>query len=125
MGITPITDAAGLAGKRVATVFGSTAHNMVQKFLATAGLTINDIQLVNIAASDAEQVLSSGHILIGQCKHKTEKYRCKELQHDQYDNTLDHTSSFPVTFLTASAAKSPIHMHVAKRTFLWSHTFVP
>lgn len=55
-----ITDAAGLAGKRVATVFGSTAHNMVQKFLATAGLTINDIQLVNIAASDAGQVLSSG-----------------------------------------------------------------
>ncbi len=55
-----ITEAADLAGKRVATVFGSTAHNMVQKFLATAGLTINDIQLVNIAAGDAEQVLSSG-----------------------------------------------------------------
>ncbi len=55
-----VKDAAGLAGKRVATVFGSTAHNMIQKFLGTAGLTINDIQLVNIAAGDAKQVLSSG-----------------------------------------------------------------
>ncbi|MBQ6442937.1 MAG: aliphatic sulfonate ABC transporter substrate-binding protein [Lachnospiraceae bacterium] len=53
------TDAADLAGKRVATTFGSTGHNMVQKFLATAGLTINDIQLVNIAAGDAETVLAS------------------------------------------------------------------
>ena len=55
-----ISSAADLAGKRVATVFGSTAHNMIQKYLATAGLSINDIQLVNIAAGDAEQVLSSG-----------------------------------------------------------------
>lgn len=54
-----VKEAADLAGKRVATTFGSTGHNMVQKFLATVGLTINDIHLVNIAAGDAEKVLAS------------------------------------------------------------------
>ena len=55
-----LTNAADLKDCRVATVFGSTGHNLVQKYLATAGLTINDIDLVNIAAGDASSVLSSG-----------------------------------------------------------------
>ncbi len=55
-----LTNAIDLQGRRVATVFGSTGHNLVQKYLATAGLTIDDIDLVNIAAGDASAVLSSG-----------------------------------------------------------------
>ena len=54
---SPIQSAADLKGKRVATTFGSTGHNMVEKYLNTAGLTINDIELVNIAAGDAASVL--------------------------------------------------------------------
>ena len=53
-----IQGAADLKGKRVATTFGSTGHNMAQKYLNTAGLTIDDIELVNIAAGDAASVLS-------------------------------------------------------------------
>ena len=55
-----ISSAADLKGKRLAVTFGSTAHNMVEKYLATADLTIDDVDLVNIAAGDAAFVLSSG-----------------------------------------------------------------
>ena len=58
-GDSAIQSAADLRGKRVATVFGSTSHNMVEKYLATAGLSINDIELVNISASDAASVFDS------------------------------------------------------------------
>ena len=54
-----IKSAADLKGKRVATVFGSTSHNMIEKYLSTAGLTINDIELVNISAGDAASVIDS------------------------------------------------------------------
>lgn len=55
-----IKSAADLRGKRVAATYGSTAHNMTEKYLNTAGLTINDIELVNITVGDAVSVLSSG-----------------------------------------------------------------
>lgn len=59
-GDSDIQTAADLEGKRVATTFGSTGHNMVEKFLNTVGLTINDINLVNIAAGDAQFALTGG-----------------------------------------------------------------
>ncbi|MCR5279126.1 MAG: aliphatic sulfonate ABC transporter substrate-binding protein [Lachnospiraceae bacterium] len=55
-----IVSADDLTGKRVAATFGSTAHNMVEKYIYTAGLGINNIDLVNIAAGDAASVLSKG-----------------------------------------------------------------
>ena len=57
-----ITSAADLAGRRVATVVGSTGHNLTQKFLATAGLSIDDVELVNISAGDAATVLANHEV---------------------------------------------------------------
>ena len=57
-----ITSAADLAGKRIATVIGSTGHNLTQKFLATAGLSIDDIELINISAGDAATVLANHEV---------------------------------------------------------------
>ncbi len=56
---SPIQSAADLQGKNVATTFGSTGHNMVEKYLNTAGLSISDINLVNITAGDAASVLTN------------------------------------------------------------------
>ena len=57
-----ITSAAELEGKRIATVVGSTGHNLTQKFLGTAGLSIDDIELVNISAGDAATVLANHEV---------------------------------------------------------------
>ena len=48
-----------LKGKKIATVFGSTGHNFIKKLLEKAGLTFEDIEFVNISASNAEHVLST------------------------------------------------------------------
>lgn len=56
-----VENAGDLEGKTVATVVGSTGHNLVQKILAEYGLDINsDINFVNISAGDAAVVLSTG-----------------------------------------------------------------
>ncbi len=60
-----IQTAADLKGKKVATVVGSTGHNLVQKFLKTADLSIDDLadgEVVNISAGDAAAVLSNGEV---------------------------------------------------------------
>lgn len=57
-----IASAADLEGKRVGTVVGSTGHNHTQKYLATAGLSIDDIELVNITAGDAAAVLANHEV---------------------------------------------------------------
>lgn len=57
-----ISSAADLEGKKVGTTIGSTGHNMTQKYLATAGLSIDDIELVNISAGDAATVLSNSEV---------------------------------------------------------------
>lgn len=57
-----ISSAAELAGKKVATVVGSTGHNLTQKYLSTAGLSISDIELVNINAGDAATVLANHEV---------------------------------------------------------------
>lgn len=66
--VTPDSDiqtASDLAGKKVATVIGSTGHNLVQKFLKTAGLSIDDLadgEVINISAGDAATVLANGEV---------------------------------------------------------------
>lgn len=57
-----IASAADLEGKRVGTVVGSTGHNHTRKYLATAGLSIDDIELVNISAGDAAAVLANHEV---------------------------------------------------------------
>lgn len=58
-----ITSAADLKGKKVATVLGSTGHNLISKLLANYGLDVNtDIELVNITTGDAATVLSNGEV---------------------------------------------------------------
>ncbi len=57
-----IASAADLEGGRIGTVVGSTGHNHTQKYLATAGLSIDDIELVNIAAGDAATVLANHEV---------------------------------------------------------------
>lgn len=57
---SPISSAADLKGKSIATTFGSTAHNMVEKYLRTADLSMDDVDLVNISTGDAASVLSGG-----------------------------------------------------------------
>ena len=52
-----IASAADLKGKKVATVVGSTAHNLIDKLLKSADLTMADIELINISAGDVETVL--------------------------------------------------------------------
>ncbi len=57
-----IASVADLKGKKVATVVGSTAHNLVDKLLTSADLTMADIELVNISAGDVETVLVNGEV---------------------------------------------------------------
>ncbi len=54
--------ASDLAGGKIATVIGSTGHNLTQKFLNAEGLSIDDIELVNISAGDAATVLANGEV---------------------------------------------------------------
>lgn len=49
-----------LKGKRIATVFGSTGHNFTTLLLKKYGLTFDDIEFLNISASEAENTLISG-----------------------------------------------------------------
>ena len=57
---SPIKSAADLKGKKVATNLGSTGHNMVDKYLSTAGLTINDIELVSATPADMSYMVRNG-----------------------------------------------------------------
>jgi sulfonate transport system substrate-binding protein len=58
-----IENAGQLKGKKIATVLGSTGHNLTSKLLANYDLDVNsDIELVNIAAGDASTVLSTGEV---------------------------------------------------------------
>lgn len=49
-----------MKGKKIATVFGSTGHNFIEKLLGKAGLSFEDIEFINISASEAEVALSEG-----------------------------------------------------------------
>jgi sulfonate transport system substrate-binding protein len=58
-GITKIAD---LKGKRIAFTRGSSAHNVVVRLLATAGLTYADIQPVDLQPADAAAAFRNGGI---------------------------------------------------------------
>ncbi len=55
-----IQRASDLKGKRIAVTFGSTAHNMIEKYLISGNVSIDAVNLINIAAGDAVTVLSKG-----------------------------------------------------------------
>lgn len=57
-----VNSPADLKGKKVATVVGSTGHNLTKKLLEKYGMTFDDIELVNIAAGDVGIVLSTGQV---------------------------------------------------------------
>ncbi len=54
-----IEDASQLKGKRFATVIGTTAHNLMDKYLSSAGLTMDDVSFVNVNAGDIAGVLKT------------------------------------------------------------------
>ena len=55
-----INSIADLKGKTVGTVVGSTSHNVLNKFLESAGLTLSDIRFYEIAGADAALSLADG-----------------------------------------------------------------
>ena len=55
-----ITEASQLKDKRFATVIGTTAHNLMDKYLASGSLTTDDIRFVNVNAGDIAAVLKNG-----------------------------------------------------------------
>jgi aliphatic sulfonates family ABC transporter substrate-binding protein len=57
-----ITKVADLKGKRVAFTRGSSAHNVVVRLLANAGLTFADIQPVDLQPADAAAAFRNGGI---------------------------------------------------------------
>lgn len=59
---SPIQSVADLKGKKVGTVVGSTSQNLLEKLLKKNGLTIQDVELVNISAGDAQTVLANGNV---------------------------------------------------------------
>lgn len=57
-----ITSAEDLKGKRVAVTLGSGCHDFLLRVLNSAGLTEDDIELINIAQSDNVTILESGEV---------------------------------------------------------------
>ncbi len=52
-----IQTAADLRDKKIATTLGSTGHNLVQKYLASGGLTLDDVTLVDASTADMPYML--------------------------------------------------------------------
>ncbi|WDY60066.1 aliphatic sulfonate ABC transporter substrate-binding protein [Pseudomonas sp. PSKL.D1] len=59
---SPITTVAGLKGKRIALQKGSSAHNLLLRSLAKAGLGIGDVQPVYLAPADARAAFERGSV---------------------------------------------------------------
>ncbi len=51
-----------LRGKKVATTIGSTGHNLVQKYLASGGLTLDDVELIDSSTADMPYMLRKGQV---------------------------------------------------------------
>ncbi|MDR1732456.1 MAG: aliphatic sulfonate ABC transporter substrate-binding protein [Synergistaceae bacterium] len=60
-----ITSVAELKGKKVAASIGSSGHHYLVLVLATVGLTVEDVELVNLGATDLGAALASGQIDAG------------------------------------------------------------
>ncbi|MEE2057283.1 ABC transporter substrate-binding protein [Rhodococcus artemisiae] len=59
---SPIRTAADLQGRRVADHRGTTGTYSLVKYLESAGLTMDDIEYVNLAAADAEAAFAQGEV---------------------------------------------------------------
>ena len=59
---SPIDSVAGLKGKRIALQKGSSAHNLVLRALAKAGLGIRDVQPVYLPPADARAAFERGSV---------------------------------------------------------------
>lgn len=57
-----IASVADLAGKTIGYPIGTDAHNFLGQLLATADLTLDDIESVNLKAADLEVALSNGEV---------------------------------------------------------------
>ena len=60
-----IKDPSQLKGKKIAYVKGSYAHHLLSVVLERAGLTLNDIESVNLAAGDIPSAIESGEVDAG------------------------------------------------------------
>ena len=60
-----IKDPSQLKGKKIAYVKGSYAHHLLYVVLEKAGLTLDDIQSVNLAAGDIPSAIESGEVDAG------------------------------------------------------------
>lgn len=56
------TGAAGLAGKRIGLPVGTTAHYLLARFLATGGLSLAKLEVVNMAVPDAAAAVAAGRL---------------------------------------------------------------
>ncbi|MDR0881448.1 MAG: aliphatic sulfonate ABC transporter substrate-binding protein [Candidatus Adiutrix sp.] len=59
---SPITAVAQLKGKKIALVVGSYAQHLLILLLEKAGLTVDDIELVNLPSSDQPGALTGGQV---------------------------------------------------------------
>ena len=59
---SPITKVEELKGKKIALTVGSYAQHLLVLLLEKAGLTVNDIELINLPASEQPATLSSGQV---------------------------------------------------------------
>lgn len=57
-----IKTAADLKGKKIGLVVGSTCQNFIEKLLQKNGLSVKDVQLVNISVGDSQTVLTNGDV---------------------------------------------------------------
>ena len=60
-----IKDPSQLKGKKIAYVKGSYAHHLLSVVLERAGLTLNDIESVNLAAGDIPSAIENGEVDAG------------------------------------------------------------
>ena len=54
-----ITDVSQLRGRGFATVIGTTAHNLMDKYLTAGNLEMTDVRLISIAAGDVADILKT------------------------------------------------------------------
>ena len=59
---SPIKSIADLKGKKIGLVVGSICENLVYNLLATEGLTLADVELVNLATSEQQVALASKQV---------------------------------------------------------------
>lgn len=57
-----IKDASDLKGKKVGTVIGSSGHCMLSKALEDKGLSLSDVEIVNLSPGEMESSLENGNI---------------------------------------------------------------